>query len=261
MAEENSIQDDPNPFFDEGLFSGGEEPEPEPEPEPARETLSPQELTALRQQASVAQRFSTDPDFARRFIMEGAQRLGLQVQEPQREPQGPPPDYVAKVAGSLSEELKFLAPQIAAASWTANQAILEPVLRRNEAQDAQQKQATYDSMAKELSGESPGWEQYEDTMLEILSFLRGAVSGSGSMNHPKYGSALKLLYRLASGDAQASATAGRRMQAALRSGTRTSSGGGRGPGPDLETMISKAKTSQQKWGLAFQNALREHGVT
>jgi hypothetical protein len=80
------------------------------------------------------------------------------------------------------------------------------------------------------------------------------------MQHPKYGSALKLLYRLASGDAQATAQAGRRMQEALRSGTRTSAGGTRGSAPDIESMIRKAPTSQAKWGIAFNAALREHGL-
>ncbi len=256
MAEEDYVEDDPNPFF-------ADEPEDEtPEPEP-QDGPTPEELAQLRSQAQIVQRFNSDPAFARQILLERAQQLGLQLMPPRDEParpQGPPADYIETVRASLSPELQFLAPQIAGATWTATQSAIEPVRQQQQAQQRQQRESGYQAMARDLSAETPGWEKYEDSMLEILGFLRGVVEGTGSMTHPKYGSALKVLYRLASGDAAATAQAGRRMQQALRSGTRTSTGGGRGQGPDVQTMLDKATTDQQRWQIAYRQALREHGV-
>lgn len=268
MAEPNFLEDDAegNPFLDENLF-----PTADPADDASDDAgpadgsqLTPEQLQQLQNQAAMVQRFYDDPAYARQILLERAQQLGLQIQEPQRQqpqtPQGPPAEYVETVKQSLSPEMQFLAPQIAAATWTATQAAIEPVRRQQQTQQQQQLDASYAAMAQQLSDEAPGWERYEDDMLGLLTFLRGAVTGSGSMTHPKYGSALKVLYRLASGDAQATATAGRRMQQALRNGTRTSQASGRTQGPDLQTMIDKAETPQQKWALAYRHALREHGA-
>lgn len=260
------IDTDSNPFLAEQLFPTGD-PEPEPEPDEEREEEpqpTPEELQAWRSNAAVVQRFNTDPDFARQVVLQRARELGLQVQAPPpfpQQPQAPPQAYIDTIRQSLPQELHFLSDPIAKATWTATQAQVAP-LRQQQAQvESQQRQSTYDAMSRELSQEAPQWTNFENEMLEILGFLRGAVNGEGPMTHQKYGSALKLLYRLASGDASATANAGRRMQQALRAGTRTSSGGGtRASGPDLATMIQKAPNSQAKWGLAFRSALREHGV-
>lgn len=264
MGEQNFLEqdagDDDNPFLDEELFPTAESDQVN---EPQQPALTQEQLQRLQQQAAIVERFNSDPAFARQILQQRAQQLGLQIQEPQRQavqPQGPPADYVETVKQSLSPEMQFLAPQIAAATWAATQGATEPLRRQQEAIQQQQMAQTYDAMAQQLSAEAPGWEQYEDEMLNILGFLRGALEGKGPMTHQKYGSALKLLYRMATADAQATANAGRRMQQALRSGTRTSAGGTRSNGPDLDTMISNAKTPQQKWQLAFNHALREHGV-
>ena len=259
MAEPDVLpEDDANPFFADEDLDQDDTPEPDP---PAGPTAD--ELAQLRSQAQIVQRFNSDPAFARQIVRERAQQLGLVVQETQPTPPanaGPPADYVETVRASLSPEMQFLAPQIAGATWTATQSALEPVRQQQQAHARQQRESGYQAMSRDLSSEAPGWEKYEDDMLGILGFLRGVVEGSGSMTHPKYGSALKLLYRLASGDAAATAQAGRRMQQALRSGTRTSTGGGRGQGPDLQTMLEKATTDQQRWQIAYRHALREHGV-
>lgn len=254
-----------NPFLDDELFptadAGDTSPPADTETHPLG--MPPEQLQRLQGQAALMDRFATDPVFARTVLTERARQLGLQITDPQAKPAstGPSADYVAQVKASLSPELQFLAPEIAAATWTATEARIAPLQRQQEQYTAEQRQSTYDAMARELASEAPGWEQYEDEMLSILGFLRGAVQGNGPMTHQKYGSALKLLYRLASGDAQATATASRRMATAMRAGTSTSSGGGtRQNGPDLGTMIQQAKTSQQKWALAYNNALREHGV-
>jgi hypothetical protein len=258
--------DEPNPFFDdEDELSPLPEPDAEPAPdEQGTGQLSPEDLQALRQQAATMQRFATDPQFAAEVVAQRARQLGLEVRAPQQDPPRPtepPADYVQSLRETLPQELQFLAPHLAKATWTATEARIAPLQQQQQQHDAQQRQQSYDSMARDLSQEAPGWERYEDEMLQILGFMKNALAGGGSMTHPKYGSALKLLYRLASGDAQATAQAGRRMQQALRSPTRTSTGGGqRGAGPDLATMLKQAKSPQDKWGLAFRHALRENGA-
>jgi hypothetical protein len=266
MAE--PAYDEPNPFFDDE----GELP-PLPDESEATSSpdeqgsgqLSPQELERLREQAQQFQRFASDPQFAAQVVAERARQLGLEVRQPSQEPprpSEPPADYVDTIRQSLPQELQFLAPHMAKATWQATEARIAPLQRQQQQQDAQQRQASYDTMARDLSQEAPGWERYEDEMLQILGFMKGALAGQGQMTHPKYGSALKMLYRLASGDAQATAQAGRRMQQALRSPTRTSQGGGqRNGGPDLQTMLKQAKSPQQKWLMSYRNALQEHGAT
>ena len=238
-----------------------------PDSGPPPDELPPAELAKLREQAQAYQSFMTDPAFAREVVQRRAQQLGLQVGTPPAqqpaapETQDPPADYVQRVAQGLAPELQFMAPQIAKATWLATQATIAPLRQEQDSLRQQAQQQTYEQMARQLESEHPGWQQYEDTMLDLLGFLRTALTQQGPMTHPKHGSALQLLYRLASGDAHATAQAGRRMQQALRNGTSTSRGvGERAAGVDVQTLIAKAPTSQSKWQLAMRHALREHGV-
>lgn len=262
MAEQDFIDTDENPFFAEQLFGAAEasEPEPEPDQEAIPPGPAPEQVASWQQAHHILENLRTNPQAMRNFILAQAQQMGLRVVEPSQIPVEPPSDYVETVKQSLPTELQFLAPHLATATWRATEAKIAPLQRQQQEQSAQQRQTHYESMARELTSESPGWERYEDSMLEILGFLRDALAGTGQMSHPKYGSALKLLYRLASGDAQAAATAGRRMQQALRSSTRGSAGAGRSASPNVEELIAKAKSPQQKWDLAFQAAMREHGM-
>jgi hypothetical protein len=184
-----------------------------------------------------------------------------QKAQPKTQPSEPSLDYVEQVRQTLSPEMQFMAPQIAKATWAATQATVAPLREQQAKLDAARQQDEYAGMARDLSTEAPGWEKYEGEMLQILGFLKGALTGDGPMRHNKYGSVLKALHRLASGDAQATAQAGRRMSEAARAATRTSQGNTRSGGPDLETMIEKAQSPQQKWQLAMQHALREHGIS
>jgi hypothetical protein len=261
MAEDFVTEDAlENPFSEDELYGvATEEPESVESQAPA---ISQEELQQLRTQAQVLQRFNTDPDFAKRVLLDRAAQLGIPLPGMQgQQQQGPPADYIESVRSTLSPELQFMAPQIANATWTATQAQIAPIQQVQQQQLAQQREQSYQAMAQQLEQEAPGWTQYEDEMVNLLGFIQQAAQGKGSMEHPKYGSMLKLLYRMASGDAQASSTAARRMQTALRAGTRTSSGATRSNGPSLETMINQAKSPQQKWQLAYQHALREQGIT
>lgn len=254
----NGVEGD-NPFFDLDEPQAAEPSTDEPQPQGP----SAEQVTQWRQTHELVDRLRSDPQAMRHFVMQQAQTLGLNLQEPKAQPQqpsDPPADYVEQIRQTLSPETAFLAPQIAKATWQATQASMQPLRDKQAAHDAKLQQEEYASMAAALSQESPGWEKYEGEMTQILNFLRGALTGEGSMRHSKYGSALKVLYRLASGDAQATAQASRRMGEAARAATRTSQGNTRSGGPDLDTMLSKAGSPQQKWQLAMQHALREHGI-
>ncbi len=262
MAEVDPFQDEQDDFY-----AGGEE-EPASHVELGQDgSLTPEQLAQYRQHDEWATRFANDPDFARNVVLARAAQLGLQVGAPQAQrqesvkPSAPPAEYVDTIRATLAPEMQFLAPQLAVATWAATQAAIEPIKTQQASLAAQRQQETYETMARGLAEEAPGWERYEDTMLDILSFLRGAVNNTGSMTHPKHGSALKMLYRLASGDGAAAATAGRRMGEAARNRTTTSQAGTRSAGPDLATMLQQTKTPQQKWALAYRHALRENGVT
>lgn len=111
-------------------------------------------------------------------------------------------------------------------------------------------------MATSLSESMPGWEEHEDAMLERLNFLRNAISGNGPMVHPRYGSVLEMLYRWTTGEARATAEAGRRMQQALQSRTTTGSGT-RGARPNVTDQIGKTSDDQEKWRIAFRDALAQ----
>lgn len=237
---------------------------PEDEPEvPTSPTVSAEQIAGWRQRAENYDRFANDPEFARQVLLARAAQLGLQIQEPpQRQvtPQGPPPDYVEMVKETLEPQMQFLAPQIAKATWAATQQAIEPLRQQQQAQQSQKQQETYDSMARELASEVPGWEQHEEDMLELLNFIKGSLNG-GPMTHKKHGSMLKVLYNMATGNAAARSEVGRRMQQAVRNQTRTSTASNRQNGPDLATMIDKVSSRAGKWGLAYRQALSENGVS
>ncbi len=263
MAEVDLFQDEQDDFY----APGDEETLVPDSPNEDKSVLTPEQLVQYRQHDEWATRFAQDEAFARNVIVARAAQLGLQITAPPSpasvsgKPAGPPAEYVETIKATLAPEMQFLAPQLAVATWTATQAAIEPIKTQQASLAAQRQQETYETMARGLAEEAPGWERYEDTMLDILTFLRGAVNNTGSMTHPKYGSALKLLYQLASGEGAAVATAARRQQQAARNRTSTSQAGTRSAGPDLATMLSQAKTPQQKWAMAYRHALRENGVT
>jgi len=253
------------PGFDEedDFFAAPEEPEEPAEEEPQESEISPEQVASWKTQAANYERFANDPDFARQVVLARAAQLGLQVAPPQQ-PQAPkapamPTGYVEQIADTLDQPMKFLAPQIAKATWEATQAALEPVRQQQQQQVQRQQSETYEGMVRELAQESPGWERYEDEMLDILTFLKDSFNG-GKMSHPKHGNVLRLLYRMASGDGAAIAQANRRQAQAVRNQTRTSSAASRGEGPDLQMLLGKAKTSQDKWAMAYRHALRENNV-
>jgi hypothetical protein len=225
-------------------------------------------LEQLQQRAQAFDRLTTDPQFARDVFA----RLGIGAANPGqtqsfqdlRSETAPPQtgdvpkhvlDAVQQAIGA-DEHLQFLVPALAKAAWAVSQQTVAPLHQERQQQQSQQRQDEYSRMSDQLSETAPGWEQYESDMHQRLQFLQQALSGKGSLTHPKYGSVLQLLYQWSSGTAKAAGEAGRRMQRAVRNQTTTGQGG-RTQAPSTADLIQQAPTKQDKWRIAFQAGMAE----
>jgi hypothetical protein len=247
---------------------GGDAPalgDPEPPPE-----IDATELQQLREKAAIVDRFYGDQTYMRQVILQAAPALGLRLapaepSTPAGAPSGsqgsaPPAQFVANLRARLGDQLAFMAEPLASAVWDAQQQTLAPLQERQQALQQDQRDSEYQTVAAQLSQEIPGWDSRENDMLQIMQFLRGALNG-GSLRHPRYGSALKLLYSLATGNGQATATAAQRQGQAARNATRTGMGGARSPAPNLEEQLRKLPSFQTQMEAAFKDTIREMGIT
>lgn len=225
------------------------------------------ELGQLEQKADVVDRFYSDPQYAQQVIQQMAGQLGMQLVPQGQQPvgttaqtgQGMTDSVLDKANAAFAErpDLQFLAPMVAkvaqAIAEEKAQEAVQPFRQQQEAQAQQHRRQEYQQAVGQLSEQVPGWEEHEDDMLSVWQFLQQAAQG-GSMLHPRYGSVLGLLHRLATGDAAATAEAGRRMQRSLTSRTTTGSAAP-APAPNVLEQIANTDDRQGKWGLAFRDAL------
>ena len=221
-------------------------------------TRKTQNIAELRKQAAIVDRFNSDPDFARQTIQQRAGQLGIQVGQPGPQPglpsgtaQNVPPQLVEAVKSNLSPELQWMAPALAASQWAGMQMALQPIQQ----QQAQTQQSTrdqeYDTLAAQLSGKSPGWEQHEEDMLALDAFMQ-----SPKMTDRRFGSKLELLHKLIVGNGQATAEAARRMGAAALS--RNPAGSPMASQvPNIAEQVRKPKSNQDAWDIAAKHAISE----
>ena len=220
-------------------------------------TRKTQGIAKVRDAAQIVERFNTDPEFARQTILQRAGQLGLslgqpaQAGTPQQTAQSLPPQLVEAVKANLSPELQWMAPALAASQWAGMQMALQPIQQ----QQAQTQQSTrdqeYDTLAAQLSEKAPGWEQHEDDMDGLLSFLQ-----SPKMMDRRWGSKLELLHRLTVGDGQATAEAARRMGLAAKSRSVAGSPVATAA-PNIAEQVRKPKQNQDAWDAAAKFALSE----
>ena len=220
-------------------------------------TRKTQGIAKVRDAAQIVERFNTDPEFARQTILQRAGQLGLslgqpaQAGAPQQTAQSLPPQLVEAVKANLSPELQWMAPALAASQWAGMQMALQPIQQ----QQAQTQQSTrdqeYDTLAAQLSEKAPGWEQHEDDMDGLLSFLQ-----SPKMMDRRWGSKLELLHRLTVGDGQATAEAARRMGLAAKSRNVAGSPVATAA-PNIAEQVRKPKQNQDAWDAAAKFALSE----
>ena len=168
-----------------------------------------------------------------------------------------PPALIQRVQQLLADtpDLQFLAPVLAKAAYAVSQETVAPLQRERATERQQQEEQQYEAMSTELTARQPGWEEYEDEMVQRLGFLRQALNG-GPKTHPTYGSVLDMLYQWSTAQATSTAEAGRRMQRALTNRTTTGTAG-RSAQPSVQELIQKAPTFRDKIGIAFQEALSE----
>lgn len=217
----------------------------------------------LVEKASIVDRFYSDPNFATQTVQQWAAQNGYaltrgQAQQIAQANGAPatsgandvPPQYVEAVKGYLPQELQWMAPSIAAASFAANQAMLKPLQDRAEQQTKTQREQQYNEMAGELAQQVPGWEEYEDEMSELLDFL-----SSDKMTHKKFGSKLRLLYDVVTKNAVATQDAAKRMSSAARN--RTSSGQAVKTNTNIQDRIRKAKNMDEAFDIAAKAAEEE----
>ena len=217
-----------------------------------------QQFSHARDAQSIVQRFNSDPDFARQTIMQRAQQLGMNIAQPGAQPGTPngstrnmPLELVDTVKANLSPELQWMAPALAASQWAGMQIGMQPLVEQQAQSARSTRDQQYDQLATQLSEKAPGWEQHEDEMDTLLTFLQ-----SPKMTDRRWGSKLDLLYKLVAGDGQATVEAARRMGQAARSravaGQPMSA-----PAPNIAEQVKKPKNMQEAWDIAAKFAASE----
>ena len=226
-------------------------------------TKKMQGIKSLREKAEMVDKFNADPDYAIATIQQRAQQLGLslskaqaaQVVADQQASTGPeaPQELVNEIETRLKiqyPELAWMAKPMANSVWAAQQAANRPIKQKLEQDTAERRQEEYDALADELTNEMPGWEEHEDEMLELKTFLE-----SDKMKHPRFGSKLKILATLVTGNASAISAATQRITAAGRSRMVTGSTT-RSSSPDISEQIRKAPSRNDAWDIAKRAALQ-----
>lgn len=216
----------------------------------------------LEEKANIVDRFYNDTEFARNTLAQWALNNGYQLtpagqgqasqaQTIQQQGQKAPPQMIEAVKAQLPQELAWMADSIAGAHWAANQLTIAPILQQQQESQRQNRSTEYDRLAADLTETSPGWEEHEDTMSELLSFLQGP-----NMSHPRYGSKLALLHNMATGNAAAVRETTRRMTQAVKN--RPSSQNGRVSKPvNVTDRVRKAGSDREAWAAAAEHALAE----
>ena len=218
----------------------------------------------LQQKAAVVDQFYSNQDYARQVLIQWASQNGYQLapigQQHQQQQQAqaqqqfnaPPAEFVDAVRARLKPELQWMAEDLAASQWTAQQMLLQPLIQQSQKAQYEQRSQEWDGLADQLSETAPGWEEHEPVMDELLQFLQ-----SPAMKHPKFGSKLQLLYNAITSNAAAVAEATNRMNRAVRNSGRV--GGNARVVSNLQDQIRKASSNNQAWELAKRAALNASG--
>lgn len=218
-------------------------------------TRKSQAIAKVRDAASIVDRFNSDPEFARQTILQRAQQLGMQVggsqAGPTGQPQGTdvPPQLVEAVRGKLGDELKWMAPMLAASQWAGMQYALQPIQQQQADTMRSTFDQQFDQLADSLSSKAPGWEEHEDEMDGLLAFLK-----SDRMTDRRWGSKLELLYRAVVGPGMATAQAAQRIAQAGKNAVKGGQATATAP-PDISTQVRSPKNMQDAWDVAAKHAV------
>lgn len=248
--------------FDDEELDARDYHEPPAEEEVQGETVSADELRELREAADVVRRFNADPAAAIRNL---APSLGLQVVQPGQEPaqaqpqrKEPPQSFVREIEDGLDEGMKFMAPMLAKAAWAAAEQRAAPLESTQQALMARARQAEIHQAIAPLAQKVPDWHHKEAEMTEVWNWMQDIVKNNGDMRHPRYGSIMEILYN-AVNPGRATAQAVRRIGSAADARVSSPSRPG-AERPNIQALISKAPTLQDKVGIALNDAMEQLGI-
>lgn len=221
-----------------------------------------QERKQLRENAELVARFNSDPQFAQQVLQERATQLGFQLVRPGQNGNAQAPatqaygeseieDRATQAAKTkLPPELQILAPSVVAAAREIVKESLAPLEQRQQQSQIETRNREYDKHEAQLTEKHPGWEEHEDEMNQIYHWFR-----ADGLDHPKYGSKLELLYKLATDQASSVSEATRRINGAVRNRTSSSQVNTQG-GPNIADQVRKG-SNHDAWALAGKAALDE----
>lgn len=222
------------------------------------------ERNPLQQKAAVVDRFYSDPNFARATLVDWAGRNGFQLvplgqqasngQQPAPRQQGQvPAEFVEAAKQSLPPELQWMAESLAGSMYSMQQLAMKPLQERAQQQQQQQLDQAYEKAAADLREKAPDWEKREPEMSELWDFLT-----SQTMESPKFGNKLELLWNLLNGNQTAIADAAKRMQNAVKNRGSSSIGQTRTTS-NLQDRIRQAPDKRTAFQLAAQDAMNRVG--
>lgn len=218
-----------------------------------RETAS-----ARKADLDLLDRFRSDPAFAQGLIQAEAQRLGLRLAPvenaaapPTQTGEAPPATLVAAIKSRLTPELQWMADSLAAANWEASRLTTQPMLDQQRKREQATRQTQWEAHALKLTESAPGWEEAEDDMTQLLTWLR-----SPELEHPRFGSKLAFLYDAITKGSAAKASAIEEMRRA--GGKRSSTGQpGRTSVTNIAERVRTAKTTGEAMAIAAEEARAE----
>lgn len=217
-------------------------------------TKKMQQAADWRQKAELVDRFNTDPATRRQILQQYANEL--QQQSATAQPQATaangstmPPEFVNAFKANLPAELQWMAEGQAKSFWQAQQIAMQPYVQAQQEREVSSRASEWDGLAQQLP---PGWEAHEDEMADMLNFLR-----SDQNHHPTLGNKLQLLYKLATGEAQATTNAIERMGAASKNRVTGRGGAGQRVEQNTNDRIMKSRSIRDAVQIAGRAAMEK----
>jgi hypothetical protein len=219
----------------------------------------------LQERARVLDDFEQNPE---KVLRDAATRLGLDLvprsqqsgsRQGEQPGEAPTAEFMNRLRSKLGPEMDFMADALGEALWDVTQSTLKPIREQQTSERMRSHQMERDAIVAEMDSQAPGWRDSLGEMEGLFNFIRDAANG-GTMKHPKYGSLQNMLYRLVSNDRGATRNAATRMRSAAQMGASSISNGQSSPGLDIEKQMNNAKSRQDRFKIAFRQALKEHGV-
>jgi len=232
------------------------EDEVEEQEESGSPLITEEELTALREKASIVDQFQQNPTAV---LTELAERLNLEV-NPKGGGSSAPSDSTGnspedRARASLEKDgYGFMADAVIRAAKELNAGATDTATSRVEALEKQLQQREFEAAKARLNTKAPGWDKSEAEMVGLMNFLKEGLNG-GPITHPKYGSVLDVLHQVVAGEGRATVKAVDRMARAAQNGISSSSSDT--SRVDVTEQVEKAVGLDAKARIALRAAMSE----